>query len=105
MTERRSALQVVEGIDLSGKVCVITGASSGLGRESARALAAAGAHVILAARNRDALAEAAAWTAAEVPEMSRISHLDMSARGLQPATVQPTTTYGTPPVKLCWARW
>ena len=38
--------------------CVITGASSGLGRESARALAAAGAQVILAARNTDALAEA-----------------------------------------------
>ena len=43
MTESRSALDVVEGIDLSGKTCVITGASSGLGRESARALAAAGA--------------------------------------------------------------
>ena len=61
MSEPRSALQVVEGIDLSGKVCVVTGASSGLGRESARALAAAGAHVILAARNPDALAETARW--------------------------------------------
>ena len=59
MTGQRSALQVVEGIDLSGKVCVITGASSGLGRESARALAAAGAHVVLTARNSDALAQAA----------------------------------------------
>ncbi|MGC2346654.1 MAG: short-chain dehydrogenase, partial [Mycobacterium sp.] len=39
MTGQRSALQVVEGINLSGRVCVITGASSGLGRESARALA------------------------------------------------------------------
>ena len=37
MTERRSASEIVEGIDLSGKACVITGASSGLGRESARA--------------------------------------------------------------------
>ncbi|HKI42565.1 MAG: SDR family NAD(P)-dependent oxidoreductase [Mycobacterium sp.] len=67
MTGRRSALQVVEGIDLSGKVCVITGASSGLGRESARALAFAGAHVILAARNREALSQTAGWIAAEVP--------------------------------------
>jgi NAD(P)-dependent dehydrogenase (short-subunit alcohol dehydrogenase family) len=67
MTGQRSALQVIEGIDLSRKVCVITGASSGLGRESARALAAAGAHVVLAARNRDALAEADQWIHAEVP--------------------------------------
>ena len=57
MTDSRSALDVVEGVDLSGKTCVITGASSGLGRESARALAAAGALVILAARNPDALDE------------------------------------------------
>jgi NAD(P)-dependent dehydrogenase (short-subunit alcohol dehydrogenase family) len=80
MTERRSALQVVEGIDLSGKVCVITGASSGLGRESARALAAAGAHVILAARNRDALADAASWIATEAPgaQISTVE-LDLTA--------------------------
>ncbi|CPR11674.1 short-chain dehydrogenase/reductase SDR [Mycobacterium bohemicum DSM 44277] len=67
MTEHPTALQVVEGIDLSGRVCVITGASSGLGRESARALAAASAHVILAARDLDALSQTARWIAAEVP--------------------------------------
>ena len=67
MTEHPTAWEVVDGIDLSGKACVITGASSGLGRESARALAAAGAHVILAARNPAALAETAQWIAAEVP--------------------------------------
>jgi NAD(P)-dependent dehydrogenase (short-subunit alcohol dehydrogenase family) len=80
MTERPTALQVVDGIDLSGKVCVITGASSGLGRESARALAAAGAHVVLAARNRDALDQTAQWIAAEVPA-ARISTvvLDLTA--------------------------
>ncbi len=47
---------------------MITGASSGLGRESARALAAAGARVILAARNTDALGEADRWIHAEVPD-------------------------------------
>jgi NAD(P)-dependent dehydrogenase (short-subunit alcohol dehydrogenase family) len=80
MTGRRSALQVVEGIDLSGKVCVITGASSGLGRESARALAAAGAHVVLTARNQDALAQTAQWIGAEAPD-ARISTvpLDLTA--------------------------
>jgi len=80
MTERRSALGVVDGIDLSGKVCVITGASSGLGRESARALAAAGAHVVLAARNHNALAETADWIGAEVPgARTSTVHLDLTA--------------------------
>jgi len=80
MTQSRSALQVVEGIDLSGKVCVITGASSGLGRESARALAAAGARVVLAARNTDALAEADRWIQAEVPgAQTSTVQLDLTA--------------------------
>ncbi len=80
MTGQLSALQVVDGIDLSGKVCVITGASSGLGRESARALAAGGAHVVLAARNPGALAQTAQWIASEVPG-ARTSevHLDLTA--------------------------
>ncbi len=80
MTEHLTALQVVDGIDLSGKTCVITGASSGLGRESARALAAAGAHVILAARNRDTLAETAQWIAGEVPgDRTSTVQLDLTA--------------------------
>jgi len=80
MTESRSALQLVEGVDLSDKVCVITGASSGLGRESARALAAAGARVILAARNADALTEAARWIQAEVPGgRTSTVHLDLTS--------------------------
>jgi NAD(P)-dependent dehydrogenase (short-subunit alcohol dehydrogenase family) len=62
-----TAREVVEGVDLSGTTCVITGASAGLGRESARAIASAGAHVVLAARNADALAEAEAAVHAEVP--------------------------------------
>jgi NAD(P)-dependent dehydrogenase (short-subunit alcohol dehydrogenase family) len=80
VTGHPSALQVVDGIDLSGKVCVITGASSGLGRESARALAAAGAHVVLTARNQDALAQTAQWIAAEVPDARTTTvRLDLTA--------------------------
>jgi NAD(P)-dependent dehydrogenase (short-subunit alcohol dehydrogenase family) len=80
MTASRTALEVVEGIDLSGKVCVITGASSGLGRESARALAAAGAHVVLAARNHNAVAQTADWIHAEVADARTSTvHLDLAA--------------------------
>ncbi len=45
--------------DLTGKAAIVTGASSGLGREFARSLARAGAKVALAARRVDALGEVA----------------------------------------------
>jgi NAD(P)-dependent dehydrogenase (short-subunit alcohol dehydrogenase family) len=39
--------------NLDGKVAVVTGANGGLGLESSKALAGAGAHVVMAARNQD----------------------------------------------------
>ncbi|MFJ5090544.1 SDR family NAD(P)-dependent oxidoreductase [Streptomyces sp. NPDC088674] len=51
---------VLEGVSLAGRRAVVTGATSGLGTETARALAAAGAEVVLAARRPRAAAEAAA---------------------------------------------
>ena len=49
-----TAAEVIEGIDLSGKHAIVTGASSGIGVETARALASAGAAVTLAVRDTDA---------------------------------------------------
>ncbi|HKP41368.1 SDR family NAD(P)-dependent oxidoreductase [Mycobacterium sp.] len=46
-----TAAEVIGGVDLSGKRAVVTGASSGIGVETARALASAGAGVTLAVRN------------------------------------------------------
>jgi len=43
--------EVLADIDLHGKVALVTGGSSGLGQETARALADKGAHVILTARD------------------------------------------------------
>jgi NAD(P)-dependent dehydrogenase (short-subunit alcohol dehydrogenase family) len=49
-----TAAEVVAGIDLSGKRAIVTGGSSGIGVETARALAGAGADVTLAVRDTDA---------------------------------------------------
>ena len=46
---------VIAGISLAGKVAVVTGGSAGLGIETARVLASAGARVLLVARNREKL--------------------------------------------------
>lgn len=55
-----TAAEVVEGINLSGKRAIVTGATSGIGIETARALASTGAEVTLAVRNTDAGAQTGA---------------------------------------------
>jgi len=45
--------------DMNGKVALITGASSGIGRATAEAFAARGAHVVLAARRKEEMGELA----------------------------------------------
>ncbi|MGK2938075.1 MAG: SDR family NAD(P)-dependent oxidoreductase [Solirubrobacteraceae bacterium] len=55
-----TAAEVVAGIDLTGKRAVVTGGASGIGIETARALAGAGAEVTIAVRDTDAGARVAA---------------------------------------------
>ena len=49
-----TAAEVVGGIDLGGSRVIVTGGASGIGLETARALAAVGAEVTLAVRDTDA---------------------------------------------------
>ncbi len=49
-----TAAEVIAGADLTGKRAVVTGGASGIGRETARTLAGAGAEVTLAVRDTDA---------------------------------------------------
>jgi NAD(P)-dependent dehydrogenase (short-subunit alcohol dehydrogenase family) len=56
---RSTATQVIHGADLTGKRAIVTGASSGIGIETADALAQAGAEVTLAVRRPDAGEEVA----------------------------------------------
>jgi NAD(P)-dependent dehydrogenase (short-subunit alcohol dehydrogenase family) len=59
-----TAMEVIAGIDLSGRRAIVTGGASGIGIETARALASAGAEVTLAVRNT----EAGERTAAQISE-------------------------------------
>ena len=56
--------------DLSGRTAVVTGANGGLGLETARALARAGANVVIAARNQEKASAAVSDIRAGVPGAS-----------------------------------
>lgn len=76
-----TAGDVIAGVDLSGKRAIVTGASSGIGQETARALAATGAEVTLAVRNADAGQEAAtAITKVTGNRHVRVGHLELADR-------------------------
>lgn len=60
--------------DQQGRTFIITGANSGLGAVAARALAGAGAQVVLACRNLDK----ARAVADEIGERARVRHLDLA---------------------------
>src|SRR3954470_12192605 len=49
---RSTAADVLRGIDLAGRLAIVTGGYSGLGLETVRALAGAGAEVVVPARRR-----------------------------------------------------
>jgi NAD(P)-dependent dehydrogenase (short-subunit alcohol dehydrogenase family) len=59
--------EVIDGVDLTGKTAVVTGASSGLGLQTVTALAAAGADVVASARDADRFRASAQW--AELGEL------------------------------------
>ena len=59
--------EVLEGISLQGRHFMVTGASSGLGEETVRALSSAGAKVTMVARNSDKLDAAADRIRTSVP--------------------------------------
>jgi NAD(P)-dependent dehydrogenase (short-subunit alcohol dehydrogenase family) len=68
-----TAAEVLRGIDLSGRLAIVTGGYSGIGLETTRALAGAGAHVVVPARRRDAAADAL-----EGIERAEVDQLDLA---------------------------
>jgi NAD(P)-dependent dehydrogenase (short-subunit alcohol dehydrogenase family) len=50
---KSTTADVIKGIDLTGKIAIVTGGNTGIGLETTKTLASAGAHVIVAARDID----------------------------------------------------
>jgi NAD(P)-dependent dehydrogenase (short-subunit alcohol dehydrogenase family) len=63
-----TAADVIAGIDLRGKSALVTGAASGIGVETARALASAGARTVIAARDLAAADRVAAEIRADTAD-------------------------------------
>jgi NAD(P)-dependent dehydrogenase (short-subunit alcohol dehydrogenase family) len=94
-----TAAQIIEDIDLHGRRAVVTGASSGIGIETAGALASAGAEVTLAVRDvetgqkiADALAQKLPVGAGEL----RVGRLDLA----DPASVAGFVQAWTAPLHI-----
>ncbi|GAB2639709.1 SDR family NAD(P)-dependent oxidoreductase [Prescottella soli] len=62
-----TAAEVIRDVDMHGRSVLVTGASSGIGVETARALASAGAEVTMAVRNVEAGAKVAAAITEKLP--------------------------------------
>ncbi len=72
-----TAVEVARSVDLSGRVAVVTGASSGIGVETARALAIAGADVVLGVRDVAAGEMVARAIGDETTSQPRVMALDL----------------------------
>ena len=78
-TAESTAAEVVDGIDLTGRRAIVTGGASGIGVETARALAGAGASVTLAVRNVEAGERTAAGiTATTGNKQVLVARLDLA---------------------------
>lgn len=78
--ESTTAAEVIEGVDLTGRIAVITGASGGIGLETARALASAGATVVLGIRDASKATAAAADLHSTVPTAQvELGDLDLTS--------------------------
>ncbi|MGH6655095.1 MAG: SDR family NAD(P)-dependent oxidoreductase, partial [Actinocrinis sp.] len=93
---KSTAAEVVAGVDLAGRTAIVTGGASGIGVETARTLAGAGADVTIAVRNLDAGHATAEDIAATTGKQIRVASLDL----IDPASVKAFTAAWQGPLHI-----
>ena len=103
--ERYKLAQAPPRGELAGRVALITGGASGIGRATARLLAERGAHVVVADLNADGAAEVAdELTAAHGPRRALGVHVDVTSEQAVQEMVQRTVlAYGGLDILVCSA--
>jgi NAD(P)-dependent dehydrogenase (short-subunit alcohol dehydrogenase family) len=83
-TAKSTAAEVAKGVDLSGKNAIVTGGYSGIGVETVRALASAGADVVIPARDvakaKDALSEVKGKISVAAMDLGDLASVEKFAR-------------------------
>ena len=74
---RSTANDVIKGIDLTGKIAIVTGGNAGIGLETTKVLAAAGATVIVLARDTEKAKK----------NLEGIANVELEMRGLNGSCV------------------
>jgi NAD(P)-dependent dehydrogenase (short-subunit alcohol dehydrogenase family) len=96
-TAQSTATEVIAGVDLTGRRAIVTGGASGIGVETARALASAGAEVTIAVRDL----AAGERTAAEITEFTGNKQLHVARLDLaDPASVVAFASAWTGPLHI-----
>ncbi len=78
---KSTALEALAGVDLSGRNAIVTGGYSGIGLETVRALASAGAAVTVPARRWETAEDALAGIADDLPGSVAVGSMDLADLG------------------------
>jgi NAD(P)-dependent dehydrogenase (short-subunit alcohol dehydrogenase family) len=104
-TARTTATEILNGVDLTGRRIVVTGGATGLGAETARALAGAGADVTVAVRRPDTVRGPFRAAALDLSDLESVAAFARSWTGPLDALVANAGVMAIPQRQLSAQGW